>query len=390
MHQLSSVYGRLRSELKEKLSETTDDEEAAELAALLKSVKSYDATHEISETLKIMEGEMFLNLAEKLDGIPDILNVQNPDILSVQNGVVDLRTGHMDIHRPAYMCTMLADVNYKGLDYSTPTIDHFLGDIFNKDQARIDFMQLLWGYSINGRTSAEVLVFLLGSGGNGKGVCKQMLETTLGDYYGVMSKDAVVKPPRQRPPSKGAATGYLAELRRKRIALTDETSPGERVDLGLVLEMTGGGKVQARALFENNSAFRFSHTPFIQTNYDPEIPPTLAKQPNIERRLIVVRFPNEYVTEGMFDASNANHRPADAGLKDLMETAAVREEFLTFLVKGSCAWFADPNSLKRHPPAVQAARDAWLRKGDKLQTFLNEHCVLDVEPSLERPKKKSR
>ncbi|GAQ93317.1 hypothetical protein KFL_014360015 [Klebsormidium nitens] len=87
---------------------------------------------------------------------------------------------------------------------------------------------------------------------NGKGVCKQMLETTLGEYYGVMSKDAVVKAPGQHPPSKGAATGYLAELQGKRVAVTDETSPGERVDVGVVLKMTGGGKVSSRLLFQNN------------------------------------------------------------------------------------------------------------------------------------------
>jgi phage/plasmid-associated DNA primase len=128
--------------------------------------------------------------------------------------------------------------------------------------------------------------------GNGKGVCKQMLETTLGDdYYGVMSKDAVVKAPGQQAPSKCAATGYLAELHGKRVAITDETSLGERVDLGLVLMMTGGGKVSSRLLFQNNVSFRFSHTPFVQTNYNPEIPPTLAKQPNIDRRLITGPFP---------------------------------------------------------------------------------------------------
>jgi hypothetical protein len=90
-----------------------------------------------------------------------------------------------------------------------------------------------------------------------------MLETTPGDYYGVMSKDAVVKAPGQHPPSKGAATGYLAELRGFRVAITNETSPGERVDLGNVLMMTGGGKAFSRLLYQNNFSFRFTHTPFI-------------------------------------------------------------------------------------------------------------------------------
>ncbi|GAQ93126.1 hypothetical protein KFL_013140030 [Klebsormidium nitens] len=250
-----------------------------------------------------------------------------------------------------------------------------------------DEIQALGLYAINGRTSEEITVFLLGSGGNGKGVCKQMLEITLGEYYGVISKDAVVKAPGQHPPSKGAATGYLAELQGKRVAVTDETSPGERVDLGNVLMMTGGGMVASRLLYQNNVSFRFTHTPFIQTNYDPEIPPTLAKQPNIARRLIVVHFPNEYVTENKFDETNPNHRHVDIGLKGRMESQAVREEFLTFLVQGSRAWYEDPTVLRRHPAAVQAASMAWLRRGDKLQIFLqSEHCVHDPSETPDNAK----
>lgn len=208
-----------------------------------------------------------------------------------------------------------------------------------------------------------------------------MLESTVGDYYGVMSKDAVVKPPGQRPPFKGAATGYLAELRGMRVAITDETSPGERVDLGLILMMTGGGQVAARLNYQNNVSLRFTHTPFIQTNYDPEIPPTLAKKPNIERRLIVVQFPNEYVSDDKFDETNPKHRRVEVGLKGRMELPEVREEFLTFLVKGGCAWYANPEILRTHPPAIQAATVAWLQQGDKLQTFLqsSHHCRLNPD-----------
>jgi phage/plasmid-associated DNA primase len=211
--------------------------------------------------------------------------------------------------------------------------------------------------------------------GNGKGVVKQMLGCTLGEYFGVMVKDAVVKPPEQRPPSKGAATGYLAELQGKRVAITDETSPGERVDLGLVLGMTGGGQVSARLLYRNNVMFPFFQTPFIQTNYDPEIPSTLAKQPNVQRRLIVVQFPNEYVFHKRFDETNPRHRRVDIGLKERMETPAVREEFLTFLAQGGVAYYANPKVLRAHPAAIEAATAAWFIPLDKLQTFLRSKHV---------------
>jgi phage/plasmid-associated DNA primase len=48
---------------------------------------------------------MYLCLASELDSDPDILNVRN--------GVIDLRTGQLDVHTPAYGCTVIADVDYK-------------------------------------------------------------------------------------------------------------------------------------------------------------------------------------------------------------------------------------------------------------------------------------
>jgi phage/plasmid-associated DNA primase len=86
------------------------------------------------------------------------------------------------------------------------------------------------------------------------------------------------------------------------------------------------------------------------------------------------------VSDNKFDETNPNHRHVDGGLKERMEAPAVREKFLTFLVKGSRAWYKDPTVLRRHPPAVQAASAAWLRRGDKLQNFLqSEHCETDPE-----------
>ncbi|GAQ85682.1 hypothetical protein KFL_002480195 [Klebsormidium nitens] len=168
IHQLSTVYSRLRAELKEQLSVTTDEEEKKELKRALDKVRRYYDAGEISSTLTIMTGEMALDLVGELDS--------NPDILNVQNGVINLRTGELDIHRPEYLCTKLADINYKGLGHSTPIVKGFLDDIFNEDRALIDFMQRLWGYAIKGRTSEEIIVFLLGSGGHPTPIVKGFLD----------------------------------------------------------------------------------------------------------------------------------------------------------------------------------------------------------------------
>jgi hypothetical protein len=62
-----------------------------------------------------------------------------------------------------------------------------------------------------------------------------MLQAATGGHYGTMSKDAVVTTPSQKPSSKNAPTNYIYDLMGVRLAVTDETAEGERVDLGLVV-----------------------------------------------------------------------------------------------------------------------------------------------------------
>ncbi|GAQ92371.1 hypothetical protein KFL_009960010, partial [Klebsormidium nitens] len=163
----------------------------------------------------------------------------------------------------------------------------------------------------------EIFVLLLGPGGNGKGVLKETPQAATGDYYGTMSKDAIVKAPGQHAPSKNAPTNYIFELMGVRLAVTDETAKEERVDLGLVLAMTGGGSTKARGMRMNNVEFVITHTPFVQTNYPPVMLATEIKD-NVLRRLRTV--------------------------------------------------------LVLLPKAVRDATDEYVREADKLQLFLDQHC----------------
>jgi phage/plasmid-associated DNA primase len=59
-----------------------------------------------SNTLKVLAGEMHV------DGFARELN-RDPHILNVANGVVNLRTGELDIHRPQYLCTQIITTTYR-------------------------------------------------------------------------------------------------------------------------------------------------------------------------------------------------------------------------------------------------------------------------------------
>jgi phage/plasmid-associated DNA primase len=107
MHQLSRVYQRVREELHEQLkSAGADKERAAEVLAMLKSLRNYNNVAAVNSTMDVMQGELYA---------PDLFERLNTDvhIINVRNGIWQLKTGALDLHRPQYLCTYMTDVDYR-------------------------------------------------------------------------------------------------------------------------------------------------------------------------------------------------------------------------------------------------------------------------------------
>jgi phage/plasmid-associated DNA primase len=107
MHQLSRVYQRVREELHERLrSAGANKERAAELLAMIKSPRNYNNVAAINSTMDVMQGELYA---------PDLFQRLNTDvhIINVRNGIWQLKTGALDLHRPQYLCTYMTNVDYK-------------------------------------------------------------------------------------------------------------------------------------------------------------------------------------------------------------------------------------------------------------------------------------
>jgi uncharacterized protein Smg (DUF494 family) len=69
MHQLSRVYQRVQEELHEQLkSAGADKERAAELLAMIKSLRNYINVAAVNNTMDVMQGELYApDLFERLN-----------------------------------------------------------------------------------------------------------------------------------------------------------------------------------------------------------------------------------------------------------------------------------------------------------------------------------
>ena len=114
---------------------------------------------------------------------------QEPFLLGVQNGVVDLLTGQWRKASAADRVTMRVRVTYDPTA-TCPLWLSFLGSIFasgslfdaDESQRVIDFIQRALGYSITGDCREECCFFVWGTGCNGKGTLMNTVGWLLADY----------------------------------------------------------------------------------------------------------------------------------------------------------------------------------------------------------------
>ncbi len=124
-----------------------------------------------------------LELARSEERIACELDVfdRDPWLLNAGNGTIDLRTGVLTPHCREDLITKLCGAAVD-MNAPCPAWDAFLHRIFDGNAAGIGFVQRAAGYSLVGITSEQVLLFLYGTGKNGRSTFLEVLKAVLGGY----------------------------------------------------------------------------------------------------------------------------------------------------------------------------------------------------------------
>ena len=302
----------------------------------------------------------------------------NPEILSVKNGVIDLRTGMLRDRRKEDYLSFAIDVTYDPDHPEVGNIESFIDDItlstrLNRPEYA-PFLQALLGYAITGYDREQILCFCLGSGANGKGVCSAMMRRILGDFYYAAPADVIRA---SKHTTSGAALSHIVKLKHKRTAWVDEMPEG-RVDRQLLAALCGGAPISARDLHCKLETFVPTHTLFCNSNFMPGMPNDIA----VLRRVIALPFDAEFRTPGhhepqlRYDPENPLHFIRD---NDFVNSLSA-EAFLTWVVEGARLYLA-AGALPPRPECCAAKSDEVKAENDKLQCFIEEMCVVRLDAS---------
>lgn len=282
---------------------------------------------------------------------------QNKDIISVKNGVVDLKTGSLKQRTKQHYLTHQLDIEYK--PSSTNEIwEKFVREIMCEDLEMIEFMQRTLGYSITGHTSEQVFIVWYGLGANGKSVLMNCMEKVVRELFHKANKELIIESAKT---TANSHSSHLKSLIGKRVVVVDETREDEGLNDAVIKSLTGSSTITCRGCYDRNElTFEPEFTIFLGSNYKPKILADYA----MTRRVVLVPFSAQFKP----NPNDEHEYSIDYNIEDKMMKN--REGILSWLVEGAKAWYQ--NGLSEKPQKVITASKEYLYENDEIQQFLDE------------------
>lgn len=245
-------------------------------------------------------------------------------LLGFENGVYDLEVDEFREGRPEDYISFSTGINYIEYDadsYDMKAVKEFLAKVFTKADIRDYVMKVLASF-MNGNIREERFNIWTGSGANGKSKITELYESTLGDYCCKFPITLLT----QKRAASNAATSELARAKGKRFACLQEPSEDEKLNIGLMKELTGGDKIMARALFKEPIEFKPQFKMILTCNHLPNVP---SDDGGTWRRIRVVEFTSKFKENP--DPNNETEFLMDTDLSSKFEDW--KEHFMALLIE---------------------------------------------------------
>lgn len=181
-----------------------------------------------------------------------------------------------------------------------------------------------YGFELDGNH-----LFLKGDGdftvlcnSNGKSKAIDLFDQAFGEYCCKLPITLLT----QKRAASNAATSELARTKGKRFACLQEPSQDEKLNVGLMKELTGGDKIMARSLFKEPIEFKPQFKMILTCNNLPNVP---SDDGGTWRRIRVVEFTSKFCENP--DPLKENEFEADT---DLNEKFLIwKEPFMSMLIE---------------------------------------------------------
>ena len=179
---------------------------------------------------------------------------QNPYLLCFNNGVYDFKEDVFRDGRPEDYLSKSTNINYIPLKDVDPKISKnvytFIEQLFPVKELR-DYMWQHLSSSLIGTNENQTFNIYTGSGRNGKSMLTALMSKALGDYKGTVPITLIT----QKRNGIGGTSSEVVQLKGLRYAVMQEPTKGDKINEGIMKELTGGDPIQGRALYKDMITF---------------------------------------------------------------------------------------------------------------------------------------
>ncbi len=280
----------------------------------------------------------------------------NPNLLNVNNGVLNLRTGKLESDRSSDLFTYCLDVEYDP-GAKDARWERFLIDVTKGDRALISYLQRAIGYTLTGNTSEEKFFLCLGTGGNGKGTLIESIMQLLGPLSTPIRTSALM---RHKLSSHSGHSDDIASLDGKRLISMSEAGRGRRLDVEILKQITGGDRIRASQKHKASFDFKVQGKLWMQANDKPEMD---ESDEGVQRRTVVIPFTRTITKEDRDDT-----------LKPYLQSTMAQPAILAWAVAGAIEWYKRGLGTC---DTVASATAAYLMEQDIAANFIYECCDRD-------------
>lgn len=271
-------------------------------------------------------------------------------LLGTPGGTVDLRTGILRTAQRDDMITKQTAVAPASVGTHPQRWLAFLSEIFGQDQETIKFMQRAAGYALTGMTSEHKLLFLYGTGRNGKSVFMNTLVNLYGSYARRAPSAAFLNSQAEGHPTD------LAGLHGARLVVGSELPKGKSWNEAVIKDLTGGDRITARFMRQDYFDFDPQLTLMIAGNNQPSFS---GVDEAIRARVVLVPFSVTIPSD-----------KRDPALAEKLQAEA--PAILRWAIDGALEWQRRGLSV---PASILAASEEYLDHEDLLGQFLaDETC----------------
>lgn len=299
----------------------------------------------------------------------DFYNANYPDLIPVQNGILNIHTKELKEFSPKYIFFGKLPVSYNP-QASCPVIQAFFKSIQPDDKRKRDFLIELAGYCLYKKYTIQKWFLFEGKGRNGKGAYFRLIQRLLGDNTSNIS----IQDLEEKEYS-------ISDLHGKYANIGGDIPSRPLKNTSRIKALTGEDKVSVNRKFKSYLSFYNYSKQIFSAN---ELPEVIDFSDGFWERLVYLYFPVKYIDQDDYD--NLKEKSVYVQPKsDIEERMNTEEELSGFL--NMCL-----DSLKvllkkkkfSYSLGVDTIKSMYLRNSDNVVAFVQDCCVKDYKEFIKK------